>query len=1200
MVITGTRFRTIYPQDTVNWTASINAQNTSGAFSLSFSGSAGLSNALTLNNGKIYSPNSDLIGSYLNNEIINFSGNIGQRTLDLYKNNTPLYLGLPRPATGQLTSVVLRDITGQCADLSNLTILGKTPGTSYNPFLIFYAGETVPFSIYNSGSSPFTIFSGSTTNTNFTLSGINNLVVPANNSGTFFIVSSLTGTTAIQDIPISIYSTIGQRDLYVQLSGTLITDDLFYLSFGPDNSPVYNGEYNLYNLSLRNPSGVNLSIALNYVSGITGNYYRAVQSTGFQSSGLVSGFISGVGTLSSQITGRISGFNNLNSQFEYGTGTGIGSLYRISDNKLVSGAYSAFSTGIGNIGLTADIQATGYSNNFNYSGYISYLGGNVTGTNITGNVSGIIFNQVVTGTTNSGNFIGFVPYTGKITGNFTSGELDTINLTSAQRFVTGNFTNIISLVGYGFATGERISGKLLGDFGVAYEPGTYVFSKPYVGIGSGSSDLPSEFNPVLDIFNSLAPTTGLISGTVSVERVFEGCSEIDLDFDLVATGIPMSIGKIGETGSYTPIAKFYTLPLNSGEFAYENSTGISGFGYKRTTISSGSGIYDNIFQVPFFTGGSILNASGQEVSGYGRDFIGWKQTISTTQKTGFQETTGTQYMNYMSGKYNLFDDDDYTSFNLRITGLDYARYLLGFRFASKTTGEMLYTDLYKINYFNQETGYFVSGGLYSGMYASGVSGLFTGTTGVFYNSSMLYKQAPSEIAIVTGIGNVFYEKTRTGMWSGGYYINYNNKLIGQTGGLVVSNQFPTGNYSLEIRSKNIIPSGVNSDIYLSHGSYTGCEKDLYIAFQLNRTGYANYIQSGKLVAKFENTNNNLPYMSDENILSGFIFNYAFNYGETGKSFAIPVYPNNKFEKLSNGTVSLQADTNYQIVNLFEFPVVNYSRTSAEFVLFDDETIDTCTKTVTPSSNVIYPYNNSSLDFKALPTPTPAPTSTPPPTPPPTPTPSPSPSPTPTPTPPVTPEDPNNPNDPDNPEDPNEPPVFPPLPPVERDCDRQLPEPDATGYPRNPGTNCFNHPLSPQTPYCCETTNVCGQQAVVSVSLKGGDPEEWYRIAVFYNGRQIGQSALIRANQKISDIDNSIYISDDYFKPSTKTPVQVRVWGGNFAVRHGERPSQGCTVNNLNQDGTIPMYSEKTFYLEGYPQGQNFPLIGCLPACNQCS
>jgi hypothetical protein len=237
-------------------------------------------------------------------------------------------------------------------------------------------------------------------------------------------------------------------------------------------------------------------------------------------------------------------------------------------------------------------------------------------------------------------------------------------------------------------------------------------------------------------------------------------------------------------------------------------------------------------------------------------------------------------------------------------------------------------------------------------------------------------------------------------------------------------------------------------------------------------------------------------------------------------------------------------------------------------------------------------NNSSLDFKVLPTPTPTPTSTLPPTPPPTPTPSPSPSPSPspTPTPPITPEDPNNPNDPNDPQPPL-PPVFPPPPVI--DCGRELPKPGAEGYPRFPGMLCLSQP------YCCENLNICGNRAKVKVFLQGGDPDELYRIGIFYNGRQYGPTAQIRANEIIEDLSYDIYL-DDYFKPSTAIDMRVRVWGGNFAIRPGDRPSEGCSVSELNQDGTIPMYVESPFTLRGYPQGGSLPFIGCaIIACDQC-
>jgi hypothetical protein len=176
-------------------------------------------------------------------------------------------------------------------------------------------------------------------------------------------------------------------------------------------------------------------------------------------------------------------------------------------------------------------------------------------------------------------------------------------------------------------------------------------------------------------------------------------------------------------------------------------------------------------------------------------------------------------------------------------------------------------------------------------------------------------------------------------------------------------------------------------------------------------------------------------------------------------------------------------------------------------------------------------------------------------------------------------------------------VFPPPPVI--DCGRELPKPGAEGYPRFPGMLCLSHPQA-VNPYCCENLNICGNRAKVKVFLQGGDPDELYRIGIFYNGRQYGPTAQIRANEIIEDLSDDIYL-DDYFKPSTAIDMRVRVWGGNFAIRPGDRPSEGCSVSELNQDGTIPMYVESPFTLRGYPQGGSLPFIGCPfnPACNQC-
>jgi hypothetical protein len=141
---------------------------------------------------------------------------------------------------------------------------------------------------------------------------------------------------------------------------------------------------------------------LEYVSGFTGNYFVKKTAGRFVNEAPVSGFISGQGFIQSPITGLISGYNPLLDSFEYGTGSGIGSKFKIAENQIVYSNYRVLSSGYGDIDFNSDITATGYSTNIQHSGYIFYPGGDVTGYVYDIAATGAIFNQQKTGILKTG------------------------------------------------------------------------------------------------------------------------------------------------------------------------------------------------------------------------------------------------------------------------------------------------------------------------------------------------------------------------------------------------------------------------------------------------------------------------------------------------------------------------------------------------------------------------------------------------------------------------------------------------------------------------------------------------------------------------------------------------------------------------------------------------------------------------------
>ena len=404
MIINGTLQRKIYPQSLINWAANFVPQNNTGYLNFVFSGDGGNETLFSLNSGQIVSPDNNLIGGYFSTENLNFSGNINSEKIDLYQDGVPLYLGTPRSTQGSIYNIVLDSSETASFDFKNLIMLGDIPQiqSPVQPFLVLYPNEAVPFTITNSGNYDFNILSATTSNSNFTISGDQNLIVPAYGTATFYLISNSSGVTpSSQTVALQIYTDHGVQSFTPIISGapTVNKQYSFYLSV--PNTYLRAGVPATYSLNVTNPDGAQIGIGINYVSGITGDYYLNVLNSGNVYNTNISGYVTGSGYIYGYNTGIISNFNTGNSKYEYGTGSGIVSGFYIADDGPISGNY--YATGYGNGSTILYGNTTGYTylDNVAYSGQIGIKGGYVTGL-ITGDVSG------------SG-YIGEYPVTGLLT-----------------------------------------------------------------------------------------------------------------------------------------------------------------------------------------------------------------------------------------------------------------------------------------------------------------------------------------------------------------------------------------------------------------------------------------------------------------------------------------------------------------------------------------------------------------------------------------------------------------------------------------------------------------------------------------------------------------------------------------------------------------------------------------------------------------
>jgi hypothetical protein len=587
MLISGTRHRSIYPQDTVNWVFNLRPVST-GLFNFNFiSNSGDVFTIFSLKDRKIYSTNNDFIGSYDTNATLSLSGSVTNDRIDLYNNNNRLYLGLPISQYDKITGFSLNSVDGNNINFLNLNILGDRPEYFYDKSVTYRSGELIKINIVNNSDYDFNIFSGTVSNSNFLITGINNLKISQNNSGYFYLINN-GGFANFSNTNLILDTDFGRQELRITLSGIRLEDETYYLSVGPNVLSVFNNFYQDYSIVFRNADSANLSIELKHVSGITGDYFRLVQRTAFLQNQEVSGFIAGSGFLFGGITGEVSGLNSLTNDYEYGTGFGIARDFKIAEDQFIEKDFNILGSGLGDAYSLTNIRATGSKPNILFSGDIGFRGGLLTGF-FSGLVTGLVpdakrgwldtgdgvfkppliseqnYNAICS--INPSNSIcseyqflyeyktalktGFITkffnYTGDIFLSFGPSEYETINLISPTLFVTGLTTGFFNITGGALATGGRVSGKLVGDYLLDFEPGDWFIYKPYVGITTGESFLPLAdgtsfgFDPVEGepIFQT---TTGFFSGVVSTGTSISFC-EPKIPSELQLEIIPDTVSK---------------------------------------------------------------------------------------------------------------------------------------------------------------------------------------------------------------------------------------------------------------------------------------------------------------------------------------------------------------------------------------------------------------------------------------------------------------------------------------------------------------------------------------------------------------------------------------------------------------------------------------------------------------------------------
>jgi hypothetical protein len=280
MVISGLRYREIYPQEEFSWDLSLIDIPTTGStdFRFYFSGqNQALFEIFSIKNKKIYSQNNEFIDGYsINNSLIRLSGEINKNYYSLYSNGTLLFQGRERTGSFGETLIqgfVFNSFKENFIDFNSLQILGERPeyyiDTSKN---FLFSTIDFPINIFNSGDYDFKIYSGASLDSAFSISLPNDFVVPANGQ-TFFTVNNLRLLNGYRSVPIILYSEFGTLNFNLELSGIKIDESTYYLRFGPQQQRIINNNsYENYGINAYNVNSANLVIELKHVSGVTGNY----------------------------------------------------------------------------------------------------------------------------------------------------------------------------------------------------------------------------------------------------------------------------------------------------------------------------------------------------------------------------------------------------------------------------------------------------------------------------------------------------------------------------------------------------------------------------------------------------------------------------------------------------------------------------------------------------------------------------------------------------------------------------------------------------------------------------------------------------------------------------------------------------------------------------------------------------------------
>ena len=612
------RYRSFYPQTGVSWGANLLPQSINNSFSFSFSGSSGTCNIFNFVGNKIFSPDNLLIGSYSQNQSLYFSGNVGTQTADLYLNSFPLYLGLPVKNNQVLSGVYLNSSNGAPINLVNLTVNGQTtaPYSTTNSYNLSYGQSFVPVNFVNSGSYPVIIFSGSSSNRNYVITGTFPLLsVAPGKTGIFNLTNTGLFDLSLlsSNIPITLSTNLGVLTGQVNAIGGSIPLGSSFINLIPEVTLLPSGGANIVTLVMLNNSGSALNVSLKYVSGYTGVVYNPVQVTQYYTEN-INGTITGAAYFVKYVSSPT-------------TGAGLPPYYITQYNSLLGANETTVASGI----LTSDII---YAPDMAVAGTVilnsSGIGDLYTGFN------GQIFNGKITGSGIT-DVIPSYGYTNYITGGILTGYLS-----PDMPLYTNFFGQALS--------GIYQSGVTLYS---VYQPSNYIYSP--LSVSQYTSQVLSATNSayIVGSFLGLWSTTGIASVTGVLGT---GNTTGTISIPITITGAyPYTITSQSQSGSYSVTNAKVSGFFPASTFVSYNSLNNNLLQYNNSFTVGNAWFYSNV-NTGLSTGvaGPFVRTSGIQFQSSG-DRGGYSQSVLLASGTQY---TFSVYAKYISGDSRIYVSRD--------------------------------------------------------------------------------------------------------------------------------------------------------------------------------------------------------------------------------------------------------------------------------------------------------------------------------------------------------------------------------------------------------------------------------------------------------------------------------------------------------------------------------------------------------------